>query len=185
MSETETETTEETPGDGDGAETQPDTETEEEEASETPAEAAARLGSDQVMKKADSENRRYHKALDKILGPDENRHECPACNGLGVTWGEQEALPEVKQAEDAEPCPDCNALGVTKTGSLQPGQETKPCGKCGGRGWRDVVQLYVAPTTIPTVDTAAPQTMQGQWIPGRGFVPYGQEEPIPGSYVGQ
>jgi len=136
------------------------------------------------MKKADSENRRYHKALDRILGPDATRHECVACQGLGVQWGEVAPELEVKQAEDAEPCPDCNALGITKTGSLQPGQETKPCGKCGGRGWRDVVQTYAPPVVLPTAATSAPQTMQGQYIPGRGFVPYGSDEPIPGSYTG-
>jgi transcription elongation factor Elf1 len=147
------------------------------------AKADAGPSSAAVLEKADKENRRYMRALEKILGEDETRHECPTCNGLGVTWGEPEALLEVAAADDAEPCPACNALGVVKTGSKQPGQETKPCGKCGGRGWREkIAPLAAVPAYAPT-ETLAPQVLQGQYVPGVGFIPYGQEEPIAGSIV--
>jgi hypothetical protein len=140
--------------------------------------------SEAMLKRAEKENRRYHKAIDKIFGENSGHRECPACQGLGITWNAHEAAPDLKQAEDAEPCPTCNAYGVTITGSREPQQATKPCADCGGRGWRNVVkplepvaQMGVTP---PPTDTP----IGGQYVPGRGFIPYGATEPLPGTNFG-
>jgi len=145
---------------------------------QTPAQAAAALGSDELLKKADSANRAYHKKLAGILGDDPNRHECPTCQGLGVTWGEAEPALELLDAEDARPCEKCNAIGFVKTGSKNPQQATKPCNACGGRGWQNVVLAPAPVVPIITPQPAGEQPLAGQWVPGRGFVPYGQVDPI-------
>ncbi len=148
-------------------------EQEADEPEQTPAEAAQRDGSEQTLKKADAANRAYMQKLEKILGADDDRHECAACNGLGVTWGATVAEPELKQADDAEPCPKCNAYGMTITGSRDPGQATKPCGECGGRGWRNVV-VQLAPVAPIAPHEMTPATAQmGTMQPDGTFVPFG------------
>jgi hypothetical protein len=179
MSDVETENPDAEPdevieGGDDGHEAEPDD-------GEPEAKADTGPSTEAIMEKADKENRRYMKALDKILGPDETRHECVTCNGLGVQWGDDAPSLEVADADDAEACPHCNALGVVKTGSVQPGQETKPCAKCGGRGWREVIAPLATVAPYVPAQPEAPQVQQGQWIPGKGFVPYGSDEPLPGS----
>lgn len=152
---------------------------------ETPLDAPpAGPSSEALMQAADKENRRYHAKLDKILGPDENRHECEACNGLGVKWGDDAPAPELVVAEDAEPCPKCNAFGLTLTGSKQPGQETKPCAGCGGRGWREKIVPLPPPVALPPYQQPVDTPVAGQYVPGKGFIPYGSTEPIPGSLTG-
>ncbi len=182
MSETELENPDAEPDEviegGDDQEAEPD------DGGDLEAKADTGPSTEAIMEKADKENRRYMKALTKILGPDDSRRECVHCNGLGVQWGDDAPSLEVATAEDAEACPHCNALGVVKTGSLQPGQETKPCAKCGGRGWREVVAPLAAVTPYVAAQPEAPQVLQGQYIPGKGFVPYGQTEPIAGSLEG-
>jgi rubrerythrin len=160
---------------------------EEEEAAEHDAQEApapAPPDSEATIKRAEKENRRYHKAIDKIFGENSGHRDCPACDGLGITWAQDAEAPELRQADDAEPCPACNAFGVTITGSKNPEQATKPCNECGGRGWRNVVKPLepVAPITPPA--PAADQPIGGQYVPGRGFIPYGATEPLPGTNFG-
>jgi hypothetical protein len=140
--------------------------------------------SEAVLKKADSENRRYHRALDKILGPESGHRECPACQGLGITWAQEEEAPPLLKADDAEPCPSCNAYGQTITGSRNPDQTLKPCNDCGGRGWKNVTPKLepVAPIVTPQAPTNDP--IGGVFVPGRGFIPYGATEPLPGTNLG-
>jgi hypothetical protein len=160
---------------------------EEEEAAEheqAEAPAPAPPSSEAVLKKADAENRRYHKKLDTILGPESGHRECPACQGLGITWAQAEDEPPLMKAEDAEPCPTCNAYGVTITGSREPQQATKPCADCGGRGWRNVVKPVPVPTPIVTPQAPANDPIGGVFVPGRGFIPYGATEPLPGTNLG-
>jgi hypothetical protein len=140
--------------------------------------------SEAVLKKADAENRRYHRALDKILGPDSGHRECPACQGLGITWAQEEEAPPLLKAKDAEPCASCNAYGQTLTGSRDPAQATKPCADCGGRGWRNVVKPPELVTPLPPAPVAAETPIGGQYVPGRGFIPYGATEPLPGTNLG-
>lgn len=153
---------------------------------ENDPEAAKPTGpsSEAVMQAADKENRRYIAKLEKILGPDESRHECPACNGLGVTWGDTEELPELLFAEDTEPCAGCNALGIVKTGALNPEQATMPHSACGGRGWITKVAPIPPVAALPPYTPPADQPIAGQYVPGRGFVPYGATEPLAGSLTG-
>jgi hypothetical protein len=162
----------------------PDEEEEAAEHEQAEAPAPAPPDSEATIKRAEKENRRYHRAIDKIFGEDSGHRECPSCQGLGITWNAHEAAPDLKQAEDAEPCPTCNAYGVTITGSREPQQATKPCADCGGRGWRNVVkplepvaQMGVTP---PPTDTP----IGGQYVHGKGFIPYGATEPLPGTNFG-
>jgi hypothetical protein len=80
---------------------------------------------------------------------------CPACGDEipGFVWPPDAApvppekigalsayigLPDLNVLEnalDAIPCPDCRARGEVKTGSLVPGQTTKMCSRCVGKGW--------------------------------------------------
>jgi hypothetical protein len=162
----------------------PDEEPEDAEPNNEFTASPAPPSSEAVLKKADAENRRYHKKLDTILGPNSGHHECPACQGLGITWAQDAEAPDLRQADDAEPCPACNAFGVTITGSKNPEQATKPCNECGGRGWRNVVKPLepVAPITPPAPPSDQP--IGGQYVPGRGFIPYGATEPLVGTNLG-
>jgi hypothetical protein len=182
MSETEHEQPEGEPDHG--TETHEDTDTEG-EPEQSPEEAAATDGSAELMAKADRENARYHRAIEKLFGPDENRHECPTCSGLGIVWGDvgEAAGPplELLQGEDARPCEKCNAYGVVVTGSKHPGQETKPCTRCGGRGWYEQPVAVAPLATLPTPTGGNPEPLAGNWVPGRGFIPYGSSEPLPGT----
>jgi hypothetical protein len=144
---------------------------------QTLEQAAQQAGSEELLKKADQANRSYHKRLNTILGDDPNRHECPTCQGLGVTWGEPEPVLELVEAEDARPCEKCNAVGVVLTGSKNPQQATKQCSSCGGRGWQNVVLQSAPVVPIMPAQPAGASPVGGQWVPGRGFIPYGQAEP--------
>ena len=172
----------ETPDEIDAPETPDEIHTgDDDEEEQTIAQAAEIDGARELLEKAAKEQGRYQRAIERILGPDENRHECPTCEGLGFVWGnvgQGDELPEFVQAEDARPCPKCNALGQTLTGSRQPGHELKPCGECGGRGWLNVVREVATVEHLPTVVAAEVAPIGGQWVPGRGFVPFGSTEPI-------
>jgi hypothetical protein len=154
----------------------------EHEAAEAPAPAPP--DSEATIKRAEKENRRYHKAIDKIFGENSGHRDCPTCDGLGITWAQDVDAPELQQADDAEPCPDCNAYGVTITGSKNPDQATKPCNGCGGRGWRNVVKP-LEPVARFSPNEPTPETpIGGQYVPGKGFIPYGATEPLPGTNFG-
>jgi hypothetical protein len=160
---------------------------EEEEAAETEREEApapAPPDSEATIKAAEKENRRYRRAIDKIFGENSGHRDCPACQGLGITWAQDVDAPELKQADDAEPCPDCNAYGLTITGSKNPDQATKPCNGCGGRGWRNVVAPVAAVTPLVQTQVQTEAPIGGQFVPGKGFIPYGATEPLPGTNFG-
>ena len=170
------------PEEGTTPEPEPEPDTPAEPEPDTPgdqslAQAAAAEGSEEQLKRAETANRNYHKRIREILGDDPNRHECPACEGLGVVWGEQQEEYDFATAKDAEPCTDCNALGMVLTGSRNPDQRLKPCTPCGGRGWL-VKPVPVAPVVaLPVTPEAAATPVGGQWVPGVGFIPYGQTAP--------
>jgi hypothetical protein len=163
---------------------EPDEEEAEAEADADQSPPPSPPSSEATLKKADAENIRYHKKLDTILGPKSGHRECPACQGLGITWEPREAAPPLMKAEDAEPCPTCNAYGVTITGSREPQQATKPCADCGGRGWRNVVKPVPVPTPIVQPQAQTTDPIGGVFVPGRGFIPYGATEPLPGTNLG-
>jgi hypothetical protein len=80
--------------------------------------------------------------------------------------------------------PACNAFGVTITGSKNPEQATKPCDECGGRGWRNVVAPLEPVATMPAPALPTDTPIGGQYVPGKGFIPYGATEPLPGTNFG-
>jgi hypothetical protein len=162
----------------------PDEEEEAAEHEQEEAPAPAPPDSEATIKRAEKENRRYHRAIDKIFGENSGHRDCPACDGLGITWAQDVEAPELRQAEDAEPCPACNAFGVTITGSKNPEQATKPCNECGGRGWRNVVKPLEPVATMPAPALPADTPIGGQYVPGKGFIPYGATEPLPGTNFG-
>jgi DnaJ-class molecular chaperone len=133
------------------------------------------------LQKADSANRTYMRKLDSILGEDENRHECTACNGLGVTWGDPESPTDLQHPAEYVACARCAGYGVVESGSKHPDYAVVVCTDCSGKGYsiaatQPAPVSYLQPTTAP-----AAQVLQGQYVPGRGFIPYGSDEPLPGS----
>ena len=80
-------------------------------------------------------------------------------------------------------CASCAGYGRVLTGSKAPEHYTAICTSCAGNGF--ITQPTVVPPVSylpPAVDTA-PQTVSGQLIPGVGFVPFGESEPVPGTNV--
>lgn len=156
------------------------------EAQEQEQEAVKPAGpsSEAVMQAADKENRRYMKKLETILGPDEARHECVYCNGLGVAWGEQGATPDYVHPDNLVMCETCNGWGQVLTGAKNEMHYLAMCIKCAGNGYETVP---AQPSNVATITPYTPPTDQpiaGQFVPGKGFIPYGSTEPIPGSLTG-
>jgi hypothetical protein len=123
-------------------------------------EPSAELRSEKEIEKAHKaiDKLREHVAgrVGAILGEDAQLLlPCPACGDEipGFVWPPNEVpvppdkvgalsvyigLPDLNVLEDALdaiPCPDCRARGEVKTGSLVPGQTTKMCSRCVGKGW--------------------------------------------------
>jgi hypothetical protein len=119
--------------------------------------------------------------LDSILGEDENRHECTACNGLGVTWGDPTPPSELQHPADYQECERCAGYGFVESGSKHPDYAAVVCTACSGKGYQ--IQPLEPPRVsyLPQPEPQAAQVLQGQYIPGRGFIPYGSDEPLPGS----
>lgn len=65
-------------------------------------------------------------------------------------------LPERLQDPKAELCDVCNGHGVTLTGSMVPGNDTKPCEKCGARGWTNPIDRQNWQTMNPAETTTSP-----------------------------
>lgn len=130
------------------------------EAPEEGSEEQAQMRSEKELEKAHKQidKLREHVAnrVGIILGEDAQiLLPCPACGDEipGFVWPPDAApvppekigalsayigLPDLNVLEDALdaiPCPDCRARGEVKTGSLVPGNTTKLCGRCVGKGW--------------------------------------------------
>ena len=152
---------------------------------QTLEQAAADYGSAELWAQIDKANDTYITRVLKIVGPDAPLAGCDHCQGRGFTLGQVEPAPAMLDAEDAVVCQKCNGYGQTKTGALPgfTGQPLKPCGRCGGRGWHEkpIELAPVVPIAAQQVGQPVPVTPQpvgGQWVPGRGFIPYGGTEPI-------
>lgn len=103
--------------------------------------------------KLEKEAAQHRKRLDLILGEDALTLEvCPLCSPATAGFyfpvevdDERRAAvlaalniggaPEMLQDPEAELCTRCNGYGSTLTGSLVPGNDTKPCGACTAKGW--------------------------------------------------
>jgi DnaJ-class molecular chaperone len=133
------------------------------------------------LQKADSANRAYMRKLEGILGEDENRHECAACNGLGITWGEPEVPADLVHPTNYVMCTSCNGYGDVISGSKNPDYAMVICTDCQRKGYT-ITSAQPAPVSyLPPAEPPAAQVLQGQYVPGRGFIPYGSDEPLPGS----
>jgi hypothetical protein len=164
-------------------------ETEQDEATPEPIEGpdepearAPRDNSQGQIEKAERANRNYQKRLRDIFGPETPLYDCTACDGLGVTFAPSDAggVPaDIKMAENLAACEHCNAYGFNETPSKNPDHATAVCTRCSGIGY--IVQTTPAPVyEIPQPAAPAADTpVGGQWVPGRGFIPYGQTEPLP------
>ena len=178
MSETPDETT--TPDEPDTPAT-PDTDeeeaAEEEETPETPAEAAARHGSDEIPKKLERAIADQRRRLSKIVGVDLTGQECPTCDGMGYTVGGTN--PELSFKEDAtkEACPTCNGLGQLISHSKAPGHELVTCIECAGQGWRTKTAQNVYEMPAQTTTASAPTPRMGWMQPDGTFVPFGENTP--------
>jgi len=81
-------------------------------------------------------------------------------------------------------CEACNGYGLVETGSKNPDHITAICTACSAMGY---ITKAAQPSNVAPLPTYVPPTDQpiaGQYVPGRGFVPYGSTEPIPGSLTG-
>jgi hypothetical protein len=144
--------------------------------------AAERDGSHALIEKAERANRNYTKRLREIFGADTTLYDCVHCNGLGITFEPEQTdgVPsDVKMAENLEVCEHCNGYGLNLTPSKNEDHMTAVCTKCSGIGY--LVKTTPAPVyEVPTPAAPAADTpIGGQWVPGRGFIPYGQTEPLP------
>lgn len=163
---------------------EPDDDEEQGEAdAETPP-APEPPSSEAVLKKADAANRRYHKQLDSILGAKSGHIDCPTCEGLGIVWDDGKPAADFVHPDNLEACGYCNGYGQVISGSKNPDHQLVVCIKCNGLGYvtkaaqpANVTQL---PAPMPTPD----QPIGGQYVPGRGFIPYGATEPLPGTNIG-
>jgi hypothetical protein len=107
-----------------------------------------------IGKKLDTEDRRHHAALAKVLGEDfALYHECPLCLTLGyalpampgqfdpnqrmavlAAMGD-EPEPELNEAPEAKRCDVCDGWGELLTGSRNDTGRVKLCARCEGKGW--------------------------------------------------
>jgi hypothetical protein len=151
---------------------------------QTPAEAATAEGSDDLRKKFDKANSDHRKRLERLLGAPLEGQECPTCDTYGYVLGPKDETVPLTLAEDAEACEACGAYGEVLTGSKNPQQMVKPCSRCGGRGWREKLPPPQVVEPLPQWTPPVPEQQPGVYVPGRGFIPYGATEPLPGTAGG-
>lgn len=79
---------------------------------------------------------RHTEAVRSIMGPfAEGMVECERCNGIGL----HEPGPTPRTHEFFKACPTCNGFGEVITGSLHPGDESRACPACKGRGYLEQI----------------------------------------------
>lgn len=162
-------------------------ETDEEAAEdETPEPAALSEKELEAMnRQLDAEAKRHRDALDRIMGEDALALvPCAVCgeNTAGFHFPANaypdghptrvalETLGEgmdvtLANDDEAETCDRCTGFGETVTGSHVPGQETRPCTKCGAKGWtsaqdrqtwKGTEAVRLAASAVPPVTAVAP-----------------------------
>lgn len=152
------------------------------EGPDEPEARAPRDDSRGLIEKGERANRNYLKRLREIFGPDTPLYDCAHCGGLGITFEpEQESgVPsDVVHPDNLETCPTCNGYGEVITGSKNPQHVTTICTDCAARGYIVKATAPAVVTPLPPAAPAADTPVGGQWVPGRGFIPYGQTEPLP------
>jgi hypothetical protein len=158
-----------------------------EDGEQTPEEAAQTEGSHELAGKLEKENERHIRAVVKLLGPDMEGNICPTCDGFGFADAEQRAsidagLPDdFKQPENYKTCEGCNGYGEVKSGAKNPNYVVVTCTQCSGKGYVIEAAPVAHVTPLPVAPATSDQPIGGQYVPGRGFIPYGATEPIPGT----
>jgi len=137
---------------------QPDTGDDEPEAAaepeaEQPSPAISEQELEKRMKQLDRSATSWRNSVSRIMEEDAQQlSPCPLCpdNLPGfvfadaipaehrqqvIEWLRGSDVPELQADPEAELCDVCAGHGNTLTGSLVPGNQTKMCGKCNGKGW--------------------------------------------------
>jgi hypothetical protein len=142
---------------------------------------ASTYGSVETWRQIDKQNDLYIAKIVKIVGQDAPLNGCEHCQGRGFTLGEQVAKDELQHPSEYVACERCAGYGVVESGSKHPDYAVVVCTDCSGKGY-SIAATQPAPVSYLQPPTApAAQVLQGQYVPGRGFIPYGSDEPLPGS----
>jgi hypothetical protein len=150
---------------------------EQEEQTQTPAEAAASHGSDEIPKKLERAIKDQQKRLSKIVGVDLAGQECPTCDGMGYTIGGTDPSAVLVHPDNLVMCEACNGYGQVVTGSKNPQHETTVCIACSGVGYQTKVAQPTNVTPITPAVTTSGQPQMGFMNPDGTFVPFGASSP--------
>lgn len=152
-------------------------EAEQEEAEQTPAQAAAKDGSDEIPKKLERAITDQRKRLSKIVGVDLAGQECPTCDGMGYTVGGVGDAPDIVHPDNLVACEYCNGYGQVETGSRNPDHIHTICTKCGGLGYQTIAAQPSNVSQLPTPTSSAAQPVMGFLNPDGSFAPFGVNTP--------
>jgi hypothetical protein len=152
-------------------------EADQEEQAQTPAEAAASHGSDEIPKKLERAIKDQQKRLSKIVGVDLAGQECPTCDGMGYTIGGSDPGLQFQEDTTKEACPTCAGLGQLISHSKAPGHELVTCVDCSGTGWRMKQSPAAKVTPIVTPQPIPQGPVMGFMNPDGSFAPFGQNMP--------
>ena len=99
----------------------------------------------------------YYKRVDKAFRGNPPP-QCAVCNGLGFDLGAGSAEPAYREHEQYRGCGDCDGLGLVLTGSQVPGQDTRECPGCLGRGYVERLP------DVAGVDNGEPRYGSPAWL---------------------
>lgn len=98
----------------------------------TPPEPESGEPTDKQLASLDREQERHEKRVREIMGGFVAGFEpCDKCSGVGLT----SPGPTAQTNENFKACDTCEGFGLVLTGSLRPGQESRDCPTCLGRGY--------------------------------------------------
>lgn len=108
---------------------------------------------DKQFRELAKETDRHATAVRRIMGTfAEGMTECEKCSGLGLA----PAGPEPQTHEWFKECATCAGFGLVLTGSSRPGNESRDCPACRGRGYLEALNEQGAPLAVEGANAAAP-----------------------------